>query len=369
MLNAIMCVWNEEDIIAANVSHALAQGCERVFIIDNGSTDRTVQQAVRAGAVYHASFETEVFDEAQKTLNLNRCVMELTKQLPDEFNWWLFLDADEFPDFDTGKSILEILSGLPQEVRAVGGYMWDHVPTHAPYNVQGFHPADFMPMVRPGKDKTWKFQLLRYDKGKPPLYSCSGAHRYHDNGNVVIESDLQMIIHHFNYRRPEVTKSRLTALVAPDIYGKRRVDWLDKNIPVAGEGRCFYHERFERMEEIYAHNKHGNLKTGELGYNFAGLRRWYDPLRIDMEAAVPDAIELHIWQGTQAYFLRDFETALFRFNDALELETDEYLKGLLLASMGRCYARLEDQTYLEIAGILRKSAFPEIKALAASLQG
>ena len=35
MLYCILCVWNEEDIIASTVRHAYAQGCDRVFIIDN----------------------------------------------------------------------------------------------------------------------------------------------------------------------------------------------------------------------------------------------------------------------------------------------------------------------------------------------
>lgn len=368
MLNAIMCIWNEEDIIAASVRHALAQGCERVFVIDNNSADRTVQQAVRAGAIYHARFATDVFDEAQKTLNLNKCVMEINKQLSGELHWWLFLDADEFPDFDTGKSIRETLSELPSDVRAVGGHLCNHVPTHEPYYVPGFHPADFMPVGRPEKEKTWKFPLLRYDRGKAPLYSCSGAHRYHDNGNVIVESDAQMLIHHFNYRRPEVTKSRLSALVSPDRAGKRRVDWLDRNNPVPGKERSFYHDRFEQMEQVYAENKYGNLKTGELVYNFPGLKRWYAPLNIDVETSVPDITNRRIWQGTLAYFLRDFETALFRFNDALELTTNEYLRGLLLVGMGRSYAKLGDRAFLDIAAILKKSALPEIRALADSLE-
>ena len=40
-LYAIICTWNEEDIIASTVRHAFAQGCDKVFVVDNGSTDAT----------------------------------------------------------------------------------------------------------------------------------------------------------------------------------------------------------------------------------------------------------------------------------------------------------------------------------------
>ena len=41
ILNAVICVWNEEDIIESTVKHAFSQGCSNVFIVDNGSTDKT----------------------------------------------------------------------------------------------------------------------------------------------------------------------------------------------------------------------------------------------------------------------------------------------------------------------------------------
>ena len=367
MLNAIICVWNEEDIIASCVANAFAQGCDRVFILDNASTDTTVQQAIGAGAVYHATFKTDEFDETQKTVYLNKCVLGINEQLPDERNRWLYTDADEFPDFDTGKTIKETLREMPPEVRAVGGYACDHIPTHEPYYVPGLHPADCMPVGTPDKEKPWKFNLLRHDKDKPPMYSRSGSHTYNSNGGEVVEAQERFLIHHFRYRRPEVTKARLKALVSPNAEGKRRVDWYDRMSVIDGKERSQYHDRPEQMDRMYIKNKYGNLKTEALPYNFSKIVRWYDPLSITITSSALNETELAIWRGTQAYFMRDFNRALLAFNHAFEAETDALKAGLLLASMTRCYVHLDDPTHITIVDILRKSPHPEVRSLVSSI--
>ena len=74
LLNAVMCVWNEEDVIAATVRHAFAQGCSAVYIVDNGSEDGTVAAAQEAGAVLAASFKSKYFNEDLKVTYLNEVV-------------------------------------------------------------------------------------------------------------------------------------------------------------------------------------------------------------------------------------------------------------------------------------------------------
>lgn len=363
MLNAIICVWNEEDIIASCVSNALAQGCDNVFLLDNASTDRTVQQAIRAGAVYHATFYTDEFDEAQKTVYINKCVLGINEQLPGDKNWWLYIDADEFPDFDTGKTIKETLHELSPEVRVVGSHVCNHVPTHEPYFVQGLHPVDFMPVGKLEKDKVWKFNLLRHDKGCPPIYSRSGSHTYNGNGSEVIESDDTLILHHFNHRRPEVTKRRLKALVEPNKEGKRRVDWLDRMSKVDGKECSFYHRRLEETNKVYIENRYKNFKTEKLSYNFPKVVRWYDPFYLKLDGHKTKNADAFIWQGTHAYFMNDFDSALLRFNDALEMTAEEFKRGLLLLKMAMCYMNLGDQMYLTIMDILKRSPEARVRAL------
>ena len=338
MLNAILCVWNEEDIIGACVANAFAHGCDRVFILDNASTDRTVQRAIRAGAVYHATFATDEFDEIQKTVYINKCVAGITEQLPDETTWWLYLDADEFPDCNTGKTIRETLAALPPDVRAFGSDVCNHLPTHPPYLLPGFHPADFMPVgTLEAGPESYKFTLLRHDKDKSPIYSRTGAHTYASE-SPVREAEERIIIHHFNYRQPDATRARMAALILPDARGKRRVAWYDRLSRTDGLERSPYHDRFERLDQFYADNRLGNLKTDTLPYAYPELVRWYDPRDIDLGNTPLSDADRFIWEATRAFFLGNRPLALARYEDALRASEDFEVRRLLTERIERCKA-------------------------------
>jgi hypothetical protein len=47
---AVLGTWMEEDVVEATVRNAFAQGVEAVYLVDNASTDATVEWAVAAGA-------------------------------------------------------------------------------------------------------------------------------------------------------------------------------------------------------------------------------------------------------------------------------------------------------------------------------
>src|SRR5580692_11506323 len=53
---AVLGTWMEEDVVEATVRNALAQGVEAVYLVDNASTDETVERAVAAGAILAESF-------------------------------------------------------------------------------------------------------------------------------------------------------------------------------------------------------------------------------------------------------------------------------------------------------------------------
>ena len=369
MLYCILCVWNEEDIIASTVRHAYAQGCDKVFIIDNDSTDKTVQQAVRAGAIYHARFASEHFDEAQKTVYINKCALGLNEQSPDDKNWWLYLDADEFPDFHNGKSIKRNLSELPGDVRAVGGHVCNHLPTHEPYCIPGYHPADFMPVGVVDRSSIWKFNLLRHDNDQPPIYARSGAHTYNTNGGAMREADIRYIIHHFNYRKLDAVSKRLRILLARDEYGKSRIDWMDEMTRIAGGQKSGYHTRLETLHEVYETNRYQNLKINTLDYDYTMMCRWYDPTGLgDSLSGHCDGLGLHIWRGTMLFHLGRYEKALFAFHDALELASAEPLHGLLLLAIARCCKRMEDPTFETVFQILAVHPYEEIRTLARGLE-
>ena len=364
MLQAVICAWNEEDIIASTVKHAFAQGCDAVHLIDNRSTDRTVQQALRAGARLHEIFATDGFDETEKTVRINKCVLERTAASPDERNWWLYLDADEFPDFGAGKTIRETLAALPPDVRAVAGRYCNHIPTHAPYIVPGLHPADFMPLGIPEVCEKGNYSLLRQDKSLPPLFSSSGSHGYVAGETPIREAEVSYLVHHFPLRRPDLTRKRLEALILPDANGKRRIATLDKRSRETGNAPSPYHDRLASLDRVYAENALRALKEGTLGYDFRALRRWYDPTAVEPPRDALTEREYLVWKGTHAYFLGEYGTALPCLAGALALATEEREKGLLALGTARCCLCEGAPVPGEAAAALVRSPLPEIRDLA-----
>jgi glycosyltransferase involved in cell wall biosynthesis len=91
---AICLVKNEDDIITQTLSHA-AGHCEKILVLDNGSTDRTWelvqslsrvdQRIVPFGQTlepYRRSLRAQVYYDVRSELS--------------EDDWWLILDSDEF---------------------------------------------------------------------------------------------------------------------------------------------------------------------------------------------------------------------------------------------------------------------------------
>ena len=87
-------VKNEDDIIAHTLTFA-RQYCERIFVLDNGSTDRTwsiVQDlARRDSGIVPFQQTTEIFNQALRSRIYNAFHSELSDN-----DWWLILDGDEF---------------------------------------------------------------------------------------------------------------------------------------------------------------------------------------------------------------------------------------------------------------------------------
>lgn len=91
---AICLIKNEADVIADCLRHAM-QFCDRIFILDNGSTDGT-WEIVNSLASIHEQIVverqlTETFRDGMRSIVYNKHHQELSDQ-----DWWLRLDADEF---------------------------------------------------------------------------------------------------------------------------------------------------------------------------------------------------------------------------------------------------------------------------------
>ncbi|MDR2696621.1 MAG: glycosyltransferase family 2 protein [Deltaproteobacteria bacterium] len=333
MLNAVMCVWKEEDIIESTVKHAFAQGCSNVFIVDNASPDRTVENAVKAGATLASAFESKYFDEIEKITHMNTVVKNYNEQSNEEHIWWLYLDDDEFPNIDCDLTIFDFLKQLDSSVRAVQGYFYDHIPTHQPYYVSGYHPADFMQLS--AKTATQKIPLLRYDKNKPHLYSAGGAHTFDTCGEMIRVASDVLQIHHFKYRRPENTKSRLKELCRKRSDGSRRMDldaFMAKQIAKDKVSTFLYHYR--RCQSEYNQNNYKIFIIDDLLYNYKNIVRFKS---IDkLSASECHEYDMLLCQSIHYFFMRDYDNALFKFNDLLKITNDEILQLMITIKIAEC---------------------------------
>ena len=364
-----MCVWNEEDIICSTVRHAFAQGCSNVYVIDNGSSDRTVEEATKAGAKLVATFHSAYFDEIQKIAHVNAAVETLNASCGEDSVWWLYLDADEFPAILTSITIGDFLRKIASDCRAVHGFLYDHLPTHEPYMVHGHHPADFMPLCK--KTDIAKIPLLRHDKGKEQIFSMGGAHSFASSGEIHILHGI-LVIHHFQYRRPDDTRRRLSLLTRKGPDGIGRLDRMDEYAQrVHGKPRSMYYDRLEQLEKTYAENRFRNLAADSLLYDYRKLARWHDPLLLlqSGEAATGgDRAAFHIWKATHLFFLAQYEMALCGFHDAFAASGDDEVRERLMLGMARCFLALSDVgACVACLQKVTQSPVPAVRASAARL--
>jgi hypothetical protein len=247
-LFAIVGTWMEEDVVAATVANALLQGCERVYLVDNASSDATVAEAVAAGAQLAETFETERYDERLRLDIMNEVVRRESAASGHDHVWWLWLDADEFPHGPRGLTLAEYLRSLDRGFRIVGARFINHFPDREPAYVPGFHPLDFQPL---GEEHALgclqhhrKHPLQRWDRGGAEIICDRGFHRASSAERPLYEPREPIFLHHFPYRDPAVTRARLSLLCGTNDDGDSRVrdddDAADGMIP-----------RFQTLDAVY----------------------------------------------------------------------------------------------------------------------
>jgi hypothetical protein len=231
-LFAILSTWMEADVIEATVRNLFAQGCDRVFLVDNGSPDDTVEKASGAGAELVRSFSTSRFDIVLTYTVLNEAVARMSFADGSEHIWWLWLDADEFPHGPRGLTVREYLATLDRSFRIVGARYINHYPSREPHYVPGFHPLDFQPLGEELLTRhcwQWhrKHPLQRFDRGGPEIRSDIGSHRATSAKRPLLEPSEPIFAHHFPFRQKETTLRRLQALLSERRGTAGRVDGAD----------------------------------------------------------------------------------------------------------------------------------------------
>jgi hypothetical protein len=219
-LFAILCTWMEEDVIEATVANCLRQGCERVYLIDNGSPDATVERATAAGATLAEIYDEGYFEDLEKTRRLQRVVDEVSAAGDSDHVWWLFLDADEFYHGPDGLTLREYLARLDRRFRIVHARCFNHMPSGEPGYVEGRHPLDFQPLCHELRGVWcerghWRHSLQRWDRDAPPIRCGFGFHDA-SSSERLLEPAEPVLYHHFPYRAEEATRRRLT-----ELFGRR----------------------------------------------------------------------------------------------------------------------------------------------------
>jgi len=221
-LFAVLGTYNEEDVVEANVANAFTQGVERVYLVDNASTDDTVARAVGAGAELAEVFRTTCSQESLRILIMNSVVWRVSSAESSEHVWWLWLDADEFPEGPEGQTIKQYLDGLDRRFRVVGSRYYQHFPDHKPEYIRGFHPLEFQPLCEPFwmplfpkcGIRHYKHPLQRFDRDGPFILSSVGFHTCEANDRVqLVEPSAGVVTHHFQYRTESITRRRLSEVL------------------------------------------------------------------------------------------------------------------------------------------------------------
>jgi len=259
-LFAVLGTWCEADVIEATVRNAFAQGCERVYLIDNDSPDDTVERAVAAGAVLAESFATDAYDESLRMKIMNDVVARVSAETASAEDtahiWWLWLDADEFHHGPHGRTVADYLATLDRRFRVVGGRFFNHYPDRMPEYVEGRHPLDFQPMCEEQvypmcADGHRKHPLQRWDRHADPITCSAGFHQASCDTEPLLEPALPIYVHHFPYRVESVSRHRLDLLC--DSEGGRATEISDANWHIQKRHRSFdavYRRRWKRVERV-----------------------------------------------------------------------------------------------------------------------
>jgi hypothetical protein len=271
-LFGIVAAWFEGDIIEAQVSNAFAQGCERVFIVDNQSPDDTVERAAAAGAEIASVYCTDYYDEMRRAAEVMGVINAVSSEVAADRVWWLLSDADEFVHGPAGLRIVDYLAALDRRFRVVGSRVFEHFPTSELANVPGRHPLDYQPLCQELRMAWcsvghWKHPLIRWDRSGPEVRPLPGFHR--PRSSVRLHEPLEgAFMHHFPYRNRPETSERLRRLCEAQEGGVVRSALADTaHMHESGARR-----RWKGLDYVYSQDwAHVERRTP------AGYRRGLDP--------------------------------------------------------------------------------------------
>lgn len=266
-LFGLVVTWMDADVVDATVRNAFTQGCDRVFLVDQGSADDTVARARAAGAELALSYERNGGAVPDGV------VRRVSERAGHDHIWWMWLDGDEFLHGPGGATVREVLAGLDRSYRIVGSRCLEHFPDGRPAALHGYHPLDLQPLCEeragtscpPGHGK---HPLQRWDRGGPPITCDPGAVAASADVTLV-EPEQGVYSHRFPYRDEATTRARAEAGPA-DAEGAHRLRALD----AVYAGRWELVDRSDRPKAKGVHPRRWDRLAPDGDQVSA---RWYDP--------------------------------------------------------------------------------------------
>ncbi len=224
---AICLIKNEGDVIADCLIHAL-RFCDRIFVLDNGSTDGTWETVNALSQQYPAIVIEEQllvpFRDGMRSIVYNRYNHQLTDQ-----DWWMRLDGDEF------------LEGDPRGVLAKANL--EKADFVTAWNLQFYYTdADYKnwdrekqesatPITERRKYYSANWREYRFFRNQPHQPWDEAVAPQWPNGLTKACSQ-RLYNRHYPYRNPDQIKEKLLAR-----YGHAQfrhissVDWTSKLLP------------------------------------------------------------------------------------------------------------------------------------------
>ncbi len=232
VLHAIIGTWQEEDVVEATVNNCFANGCSKVYVLDNASEDSTVDLATGAGALIAEIYKTDFYDDDLRLFKTNEHIKKVIAEDGVSNVWWLGLDCDEFPCGPNGEKLIDFLSTLDPRCNIVPSRYVDLYPTSKPHYARNRHPADYQSMCvnrfrdnRMGKNLYWKHPLVRANGLDWEIQYSRGIHvpivPTNYNKHVYV-SEIPINTFHAPYREEGPTRNRLNLLCKSNAAFKTR---------------------------------------------------------------------------------------------------------------------------------------------------
>ena len=167
MVVGIMLCKNEADRYLPKVLNQLTSICDKVIVLDDGSTDYTMDLCLEYGClVFHKSDSTWETNE----LELRKLLWELGTECLCDGDWVICLDADEtFHDIDKLADRMETAEEYECDGLSFNLYdMWDD-KYYRDDNHWTAHAREWLICVRYNPDKTYEWNETPLHCGRFPM--------------------------------------------------------------------------------------------------------------------------------------------------------------------------------------------------------